>query len=308
MSFTETRLVNPQQLTTSASTALYTVPGGKSAIIKQIVITNTTSTPATFTFYINGSTVDKALFSNTSVPGNDSLVINLSQVLNPSDTINALASAGTTLNITVSGVLNDGPLNPASLYIADNAITAPKILDGSITSTKLNSTAGSEAVITGAIRNSAVTSEKIADLTIVNGDISASAAIAQSKIANLTSDIAAKANTASPTFTGTVVIPTANVTNYQKSGVAGTIVRTASVSVTFTTSNSTQLINMPSGCTIFNLISCFPVTGVNNTVTVTSIRYGDWSGVQSSNQIAITGFLGNGVHLEAFAVKFVWEA
>ena len=54
MSFTETRLVNPRQLTTSASTALYEVPVGKSAIIKQIVITNTTGTTATFTFYING--------------------------------------------------------------------------------------------------------------------------------------------------------------------------------------------------------------------------------------------------------------
>ena len=304
MSFTEIRLVNPQQLTTSASTALYTVPVGKSAIIKQLVIANTTATTATFTFYINGSTVDKALFSGTSVSGNDSLVVNLSQVLNAGDTINALASANTTLNITVSGVVNDGPLNPLSIYIGDNAVTTPKIADSAITTAKI----APGAVIEADIADSAVTSAKIADLTIVNGDISASAAIAQSKIANLTSDIAAKANTASPTFTGTAVIPTANVTNYQKSGVAGTIVRTASVGVTFTTSNSTQLINMPSGCTIFNLISCFPVTGVNNTVTVTSIRYGDWSGVQSSNQIAITGFLGNGVHLEAFAVKFVWEA
>ena len=39
---------------------------------------------------------------------------------------------------------------------------------------------------------------------IVNADINASAAIAQSKIANLTSDFALKANLASPTFTGTL--------------------------------------------------------------------------------------------------------
>jgi hypothetical protein len=157
MSFTETRLVNPRQLTTSASTALYTVPVGKSAIIKQLVITNTTSTPATFTFYINGNTVDKALFSNTSVSGNDSLVINLSQVLNSGDTINALASAGTTLNITVSGVLNDGPLNPASTYIADNAVTTPKIADGSVTTAKI----AAGAVITEDIANNAVTQAKL---------------------------------------------------------------------------------------------------------------------------------------------------
>lgn len=49
-----------------------------------------------------------------------------------------------------------------------------------------------------------VTSTMILDGTIVNADINASAAIAQSKIANLTTDLAAKAPLAGPTFTGTV--------------------------------------------------------------------------------------------------------
>ena len=49
-----------------------------------------------------------------------------------------------------------------------------------------------------------VTSTMIADGTIVNADIDASAAIAQSKIADLTTDLAAKAPLAGPTFTGTV--------------------------------------------------------------------------------------------------------
>jgi hypothetical protein len=157
MSFTETRLINPTQLTTSASSALYTVPAGKSAIIKQLVITNTTSTSATFAFYINGNTADKALFSSTSVSGNDSLVINLSQVLNAGNTINALASANTTLNLTVSGVVNDGPLNPLSIYIADNAITTPKIADASVTTAKI----AAGAVVTEDIANNAVTQGKL---------------------------------------------------------------------------------------------------------------------------------------------------
>ncbi len=49
-----------------------------------------------------------------------------------------------------------------------------------------------------------VTSTMIADGTIVDGDINASAAIAQSKISGLTTDLAAKAPLADPTFTGTV--------------------------------------------------------------------------------------------------------
>ena len=60
-------------------------------------------------------------------------------------------------------------------------------------------TPGTISVATGG-----VTSAMIADGTIVDGDISASAAIAQSKVSGLTSDLAAKAPIANPTFTGTV--------------------------------------------------------------------------------------------------------
>jgi hypothetical protein len=53
-----------------------------------------------------------------------------------------------------------------------------------------------------------ITSTMIADGTIVDGDINASAAIAQSKISGLTTDLGLKAPLASPTFTGTVTVPT----------------------------------------------------------------------------------------------------
>ena len=117
-----------------------------------------------------------------------------------------------------------------------------------------------------------------------------------------------KANIAGPTFTGTVSATTVNSTNYQQGGNAGSIVRSASVSVPFNTSNQLHLVNMPSGCNVFNLINVHPTTGVNNTVTITEVRYGDWSGVQTTGQIGITGYLGNGVHLESFAVTFYWLA
>lgn len=68
------------------------------------------------------------------------------------------------------------------------------------------STPGTLDIATGG-----VTSAMIADGTIVNGDINASAAIAQSKIANLTTDLAAKAPTAAPTFTGLVTVSSSGV-------------------------------------------------------------------------------------------------
>jgi len=54
-----------------------------------------------------------------------------------------------------------------------------------------------------------VTSGMIANGTIVDADVNASAAIAQSKVSGLVSALAAKANLASPTFTGTPAAPTA---------------------------------------------------------------------------------------------------
>ena len=68
------------------------------------------------------------------------------------------------------------------------------------------STPGTLDIATGG-----VTSAMIADGTIVDGDINASAAIAQSKISNLTTDLAAKAPLASPTFTGTVTLSASGI-------------------------------------------------------------------------------------------------
>lgn len=64
---------------------------------------------------------------------------------------------------------------------------------------------GTGVVTSGLLADSSVTSAKIADGTIVNADISASAAIAQSKIASLTTDLANKRDNypAQNTQTGT---------------------------------------------------------------------------------------------------------
>ena len=62
------------------------------------------------------------------------------------------------------------------------------------------------AVTEGKIADSAVTSAKIADGTIVNADINASAAIAQSKVADLTTDLAAKLALAGGTMTGALTL------------------------------------------------------------------------------------------------------
>ena len=97
------------------------------------------------------------------------------------------------------------------------AVTEAKIADLNVTTAKINDSAVTEgkiaalSVTTGKIADSAVTSGKIADGTIVDADVNASAAIAQSKISGLTTDLAAKAPLASPTFTGTVTVAASGV-------------------------------------------------------------------------------------------------
>lgn len=150
MPFTEKRLAGPTTLAI-APAALYTVPSSKTAIVKQVIVTNTTSSAASFILYIGAATSANSLFNQVSVPGNDAIVINLSQVLATGEVLRANASVNSALNITVSGVENDGPIAPNSTYLADQSVTTAKIAD------------------------SAVTTDKIAPLAVVNADIAAGA-------------------------------------------------------------------------------------------------------------------------------------
>ena len=116
-----------------------------------------------------------------------------------------------------SGMIADGAV--ATADIADAAVTTAKILDANVTTAKINDSAVTSgkiaalAVTEGKLADGAVTSGKIADGTVVDADVSAVAAIAQSKISGLTSDLALKAPLASPTFTGTVTLPVGTVTS-----------------------------------------------------------------------------------------------
>jgi hypothetical protein len=82
--------------------------------------------------------------------------------------------------------------------IGGSAVTTAKIADANVTEGKL--------------ADSAVTSAKIADGTIVNGDINASAAIDQSKISGLTTDLSNKLALAGGTMTGAIAMGTSKIT------------------------------------------------------------------------------------------------
>ena len=92
------KVLSREAATTSAST-VYTVPSATTALINNLVITNTAGSSATYTISLN----DVALASGASVPANDAVILDIRQVLSASETIKTFASA-TTVNFHISGI------------------------------------------------------------------------------------------------------------------------------------------------------------------------------------------------------------
>ncbi len=113
------------------------------------------------------------------------------------------AGTGLTLTGTVFSINTGTTVDLSTSQTLSNKTFVAPVL-GSATATSINGTSipSNKTLLT--TDSGSVTSAMIADGAIVDADVNASAAIAQSKISGLTSDLAAKAPLASPTFTGTV--------------------------------------------------------------------------------------------------------
>ena len=83
----------------TTSTTLYTVPSLTTAVVTNIVVTNSAATAGTFTITLDG--VD--LFKTTAIAANSTAMFDLKQVLTTTKIIAGFASA-TTVNFHISGV------------------------------------------------------------------------------------------------------------------------------------------------------------------------------------------------------------
>jgi len=83
----------------TSSATLYTVPASTTAVITNIVVTNTAASAATFTLTLNGV----SLFTTVALAANSTAMFDLKQVLATGQVIAGLASA-TTVNFHISGV------------------------------------------------------------------------------------------------------------------------------------------------------------------------------------------------------------
>ena len=88
-----------RQAAALTSTTLYTVPASTTTVVTNILVVNTAVTSATFDLLLD----DVSIANDVVVAANDTLSIDLKQVLTTTKTIKGLASA-TTVNFHISGV------------------------------------------------------------------------------------------------------------------------------------------------------------------------------------------------------------
>ena len=87
---------------------LFTAAAGKTTVVKEIVISNTTGTAATVTLNVvpvaGSATAANRIVAAKSIPANDLVVIALSLVMNENETLQGLQGTSGAITVTVSGV------------------------------------------------------------------------------------------------------------------------------------------------------------------------------------------------------------
>lgn len=106
MAITQKRLGGPSQLTAS-SAIYYTVPSATTTIVKQIILTNTTASAKTVTVRLYTSGTENNTFdilSEMPLTANETVAFNCSMVMGATETIKALCSSSTSVNISIFGI------------------------------------------------------------------------------------------------------------------------------------------------------------------------------------------------------------
>ena len=156
----------------SSTAAQTTLSAGVNSSTSTMAVTAVSGWPSSFpyTLLVDKDTVNEEIVTVTARSGNT-----LTVTRGADGTSGVAHAAGANVQHGVSARDFD---EPNAFINGTGSVTTALIADGAITSVK--------------IADSAVTSAKIADGTIVDADVNASAAIAQSKVATLVTDLAAK--------------------------------------------------------------------------------------------------------------------
>jgi len=196
---TQTALNLKSNLASPTFTGTVTIPSG--ALISGYLTTATAS--STYAPLASPTLTGTPLAPTATVGTNTTQIATTAYVRGEvTALINSAPTALDTLNELATALGND--VNFSTTVTTAIGLKAP-LASPTFTGTVIlpNST-----ITNAMLADLSVTAGKIANATITDTQISASAAIAQSKISGLATSLGLKANLASPTFTGTVTVPT----------------------------------------------------------------------------------------------------
>jgi hypothetical protein len=88
----------------TTSTLLHTVSSGKKTIVKNVLMCNTTSSSATVSLYFGAASAANQILNAYTVKANDTVLIELSAVLDAADVIRGLQGTNAAVTIHISGV------------------------------------------------------------------------------------------------------------------------------------------------------------------------------------------------------------
>lgn len=101
---TDTYKVLSQTQLPNAAAAQYTVPGATSAIVRSIILVNTSGSPVTVSLFVNGAAASNKILDTYSIPANTRIELNAVLTLAATNTIQAVASTAAVVTMTVSGL------------------------------------------------------------------------------------------------------------------------------------------------------------------------------------------------------------
>lgn len=101
---TDTYKVLSQTQLPNAAAAQYTVPGATSAIVRSIILVNTSGSPVTVSLFVNGAAANNKILDTYSIPANTRIELNAVLTLAATNTIQAVASTAAVVTMTVSGL------------------------------------------------------------------------------------------------------------------------------------------------------------------------------------------------------------
>ena len=106
--FTAVRLLGPIQLTTTPADATYTVGSGKSAVLKQIIFNNTSSSNVTVQAYVvpvsGSATTSTAIVTDLSLGPKSQVIWSADVPLATGEKLQLSAGTGATITATASGI------------------------------------------------------------------------------------------------------------------------------------------------------------------------------------------------------------